>query len=364
MTVTTKRAFNFNAGPSALPLEVLQKAQAELVDFKGTGMSVMELSHRSATFEAVHNEAIARLRKLYEIPENYEVLFLQGGASLQFTMIPMNFLAQGQKASYIQTGAWSEKAFKEAKFFGTPVEAASTKENNYKNIPALSDITIDEEAAYVHLTSNNTIFGTQWKTFPTTEIPLIADMSSDILSKKVDISKFAMIYAGAQKNLGPSGVTVVIARKDLLETANTDIPTMLQYATHVKNNSLYNTPPTFGIYMLGEVLKWVEAQGGLDVIEKRNEEKAAYIYDTIDNSNGFYYGHATEDSRSLMNITFRVADEALEKKFLAEAKEAGFVGLNGHRSVGGCRASAYNSVPVEACKALTDFMVKFQQDNQ
>lgn len=364
MTVTTKRAFNFNAGPSALPLEVLQKAQAELVDFKGTGMSVMELSHRSATFETVHNEAIARLRKLFEIPENYEVLFLQGGASLQFTMIPMNFLADGQKASYIQTGAWSEKAFKEAKFFGTPVEAASTKENNYKNIPALSDITVDEDAAYVHLTSNNTIFGTQWKTFPTTSVPLIADMSSDILSKKVDVSKFAMIYAGAQKNLGPSGVTVVIARKDLLETANTNIPTMLQYATHVKNNSLYNTPPTFGIYMLGEVLKWVEEQGGLEVIEKRNEEKAKYIYDTIDNSNGFYYGHATEDSRSLMNITFRVADEELEKKFLAEAKEAGFVGLNGHRSVGGCRASAYNAVPVEACKALADFMVKFQQDNQ
>ncbi|HEY4623269.1 MAG TPA: 3-phosphoserine/phosphohydroxythreonine transaminase, partial [Solibacillus sp.] len=251
MTVTEKRAFNFNAGPSALPLEVLQKAQAELVNFQGTGMSVMELSHRSATFEAVHNEAIARLRKLFAIPENYEVLFLQGGASLQFTMIPMNFLQEGKKASYIQTGAWSEKAFKEAKLFGTPVEAASTKENNYKNIPAVADINIDPEAAYVHLTSNNTIFGTQWKTFPMTgDIPLIADMSSDILSKKVDVSNFAMIYAGAQKNLGPSGVTVVIARKDFLETANTNIPTMLQYATHVKNNSLYNTPPTFGIYML------------------------------------------------------------------------------------------------------------------
>ena len=364
MTVTTKRAFNFNAGPSALPLEVLQKAQAELVDFKGTGMSVMELSHRSATFEEVHNEAIARLRKLFEIPENYEVLFLQGGASLQFTMIPMNFLTEGQKANYIQTGAWSEKAFKEAKFFGTPVEAASTKENNYKNIPAVSEIQIDADAAYVHLTSNNTIFGTQWKTFPTTEVPLIADMSSDILSKKVDVKNFAMIYAGAQKNLGPSGVTVVIIRKDLLEKANPNIPTMLKYETHAKNNSLYNTPPTFGIYMLGEVLKWVEEQGGLEVIEKQNEEKAAFIYDTIDNSNGFYYGHATEDSRSLMNITFRVADEELEKKFLAEAKEAGFVGLNGHRSVGGCRASAYNAVPVEACKALADFMVKFQQNNQ
>ena len=365
MTVTTKRAFNFNAGPSALPLEVLQKAQAELVDFKATGMSVMELSHRSATFEEVHNEAIARLRKLFNIPENYEVLFLQGGASLQFTMIPMNFLKEGQKASYIQTGAWSEKAFKEAKFFGTPVEAASSKENNYKNIPAVSEIEIDEDAAYVHLTSNNTIFGTQWKTFPVTgDIPLIADMSSDILSKKVNVANFAMIYAGAQKNLGPSGVTVVIVRKDFLETANTNIPTMLKYETHAKNNSLYNTPPTFGIYMLGEVLKWVEEQGGLEEIEKRNEEKAKYIYDAIDNSNGFYYGHATEDSRSLMNITFRVADEELEKKFLAQAKEAGFVGLNGHRSVGGCRASAYNAVPVEACKALADFMVKFQQDNQ
>jgi phosphoserine aminotransferase len=365
LTVTTKRAFNFNAGPSALPLEVLQKAQAELVDFKETGMSVMELSHRSTTFEEVHNEAIARLRKLFDIPENYEVLFLQGGASLQFTMIPMNFLKEGQKASYIQTGAWSEKAFKEAKFFGTPVEAASTKENNYKNIPAVSEIQIDEDAAYVHLTSNNTIFGTQWKTFPTTgDIPLIADMSSDILSRKVDISKFAMIYAGAQKNLGPSGVTVVIIRKDFLETANQNIPTMLKYETHAKNNSLYNTPPTFGIYMLGEVLKWVDAQGGLEEIEKRNEEKAKYIYNAIDNSNGFYYGHATEDSRSLMNITFRVADEELEKKFLAQAKEAGFVGLNGHRSVGGCRASAYNAVPVETCKALADFMIKFQQDNQ
>ncbi|MEG0385322.1 3-phosphoserine/phosphohydroxythreonine transaminase [Solibacillus cecembensis] len=365
MTVTSNRAYNFNAGPSALPLEVLQKAQAELVDFKETGMSVMELSHRSATFEAVHNEAIARLRKLYDIPENYEVLFLQGGASLQFTMIPMNFLAQDQKASYIQTGAWSEKAFKEAKFFGTPVEAASTKANNYKNIPTVEEIQVEQNAAYVHLTSNNTIFGTQWKTFPTTgDVPLIADMSSDILSKKVDISNFAMIYAGAQKNLGPSGVTVVIIRKDFLEKANPNIPTMLKYDTHVANNSLYNTPPTFGIYMLGEVLKWVEEQGGVDTIEKRNEEKAKLIYDAIDQSNGFYYGHATEDSRSLMNITFRVADEALEKKFLAEAKEAGFVGLNGHRSVGGCRASAYNSVPVETCQALADFMVKFQQDNQ
>lgn len=365
MTVTTKRAYNFNAGPSALPLEVLQKAQLELVDFQNSGMSIMEMSHRSATFEEVHNGAIDRLRKVYSIPENYEVLFLQGGASLQFTMIAMNFLAEGKTASYIQTGAWSEKAFKEAKLFGTPVEAASTKENNYKNIPALADIKFNADDAYVHLTSNNTIFGTQWKEFPETgDVPLIADMSSDILSKSVDVSKFGIIYAGAQKNLGPSGVTVVIIRKDLLEKANKNIPTILKYTTHSDNNSLYNTPPTFGIYMLGEVLKWVEEQGGLEAIEKRNEEKAALIYDVIDNSNGFYTGHATKESRSLMNITFRVADEQLEKQFLAEAKAAGFVGLDGHRSVGGCRASAYNAVPVATCQALAEFMIEFQSNNQ
>ena len=365
LNTTIKRAYNFNAGPSALPLEVLEVAQKELLDFQNTGMSVMELSHRSATFEAVHNGAIELLRKIYNIPENYEVLFLQGGASLQFTMIPMNFLSEGKTASYVQTGAWSEKAFKEAKFFGTPVEAASTKENKYKNIPSQEDIKFNADDAYVHITSNNTIFGTQWKVFPDTgDVPLVADMSSDILSKPVDVSKFGIIYAGAQKNLGPSGVTVVIIRKDLLEKANTNIPTMLKYTTHADNNSLYNTPPTFGIYMLGEVLKWVEAQGGLEKVAQNNEEKAALIYDVIDASNGFYYGHAEEGSRSLMNITFRVANEELEKKFLAEAKAAGFVGLNGHRSVGGCRASAYNAVPRETCQALADFMVKFQQDNQ
>lgn len=363
MTTTKQRAYNFNAGPSALPVEVLEKAQQELINFQNSGMSIMEMSHRSATFEEVHNGAIARLRKIYSIPENYEVLFLQGGASLQFTMIPMNFLQTGQTASYIQTGAWSEKAFKEAKLFGTPVEAASTKENNYRNIP--TEFTFNAEDAYVHLTSNNTIFGTQWKNFPNTgDIPLIADMSSDILSKPVDISKFGMIYAGAQKNLGPSGVTVVIIRKDLLEKANKNIPTMLKYTTHADSNSLYNTPPTFGIYMLGEVLKWVENQGGLEAIEARNEAKAKLIYDVIDQSKGFYTGHATSESRSLMNITFRVTDEELEKQFLVEAKAAGFVGLNGHRSVGGCRASAYNAVPVDTCQALAKFMLEFQSNHQ
>ena len=365
LNTTTKRAYNFNAGPSALPFEVLETAQRELLDFQNTGMSIMEMSHRSKTFEEVHNGAIERLRKTFSIPENYEVLFLQGGASLQFTMVPMNFLQEGKTASYIQTGSWSEKALKEAKLFGTAVEAASTKENNYRNIPSLEEINWNADDAYVHLTSNNTIFGTQWKVFPDTgDVPLVADMSSDILSKPVDISKFGIIYAGAQKNLGPSGVTVVIIRKDLVEKANKPIPTMLKYSTYANNNSLYNTPPTFGIYMLGEVLKWVENQGGLEQVAKNNEEKAALIYDVIDGSNGFYTGHAEIGSRSLMNITFRVADEELEKKFLDEAKAAGFVGLNGHRSVGGCRASAYNAVPREACQALADFMVKFQQDNQ
>ncbi|MFE3576750.1 3-phosphoserine/phosphohydroxythreonine transaminase [Lysinibacillus sp. NPDC059133] len=361
----TQRAYNFNAGPSALPLEVLENAQQQLVNFRDSGMSIMEMSHRSAIFDEVHNEAIALLKKLYAIPENYEVLFLQGGASLQFTMIPMNFLQADQKASYVLSGSWSEKAIKEAKLFGTPVEAASTKENQYRNIPALADIQFNEEDAYVHITSNNTIYGTQWKEFPETgNVPLIADMSSDILSKPVDVSKFGLIYAGAQKNLGPSGVTVVIIRKDLLEKANKNIPTMLKYSTHADSNSLYNTPPTFGIYMLGEVLKWVESKGGVAEIEKHNELKAKVIYDAIDNSNGFYKGHATLESRSLMNITFRVTDEVLEKQFLAEAKAAGFVGLNGHRSVGGCRASTYNAVPLEACEALRDFMVEFQQKHQ
>ncbi|KGR90806.1 MFS transporter [Ureibacillus massiliensis 4400831 = CIP 108448 = CCUG 49529] len=365
MSTTNKRAYNFNAGPSALPLEVLEKAQQELVNYNGSGMSIMEMSHRSKDYDAVHNEAIARLKKLFSIPENYEVLFLQGGASLQFTMVPMNFLTEGKTASYVLTGSWSEKALKEAKLFGQPVEAASSKENKYRNIPALNDIKFNADDAYVHLTSNNTIYGTEWVEFPDTgDVPLVADMSSDILSRPVDVSKFGIIYAGAQKNLGPSGVTVVIIRKDLLEKANTNIPTMLKYTTHADSNSLYNTPPAFGIYMLGEVLKWVENQGGLEAVQKRNEEKAKLIYDVIDSSNGFYKGHATPESRSLMNITFRVADEELEKKFLAEAKEAGFVGLNGHRSVGGCRASAYNAVPVETCKALADFMVEFQNKNQ
>ena len=365
MLSNQKNVYNFNAGPSALPREVLEKAQAELIDFKDSGMSIMEMSHRSATYEEVHNGAIKRLRSLLAIPENYEVLFLQGGASLQFAMIPMNFLTEGKKASYIMSGSWSDKALKEGKTIGEVYEAGSTKSINYNRVPSADEITFDESDAYVHITSNNTIFGTQFHEFPSTgDVPLIADMSSDILSRPLDVSKFGMIYAGAQKNLGPSGVTVAIIRKDLLENANSGIPAILKYSTHASNNSLYNTPPTFGIYMLGEVLSWMEQQGGLEKITKRNEEKANLIYDVIDNSNGFYTGHAEKDSRSLMNITFRVADEELEKQFLQEAKEAGFVGLNGHRSVGGCRASAYNAVPYAACEALQKLMLDFQEKNQ
>jgi phosphoserine aminotransferase len=363
MNLQVKRAYNFNAGPSALPLEVLEKAQQELVDFRGTGMSVMELSHRSKDYEAVHNQAIANLKELLSVPDEYEILFVQGGASLQFSMIPMNFLQPEQKAGYIMTGSWSEKAFKEAKIFGNPCQLASTKDSNYSRIPKLDEIQYNADDAYLHLTSNNTIFGTGWKEFPAVDIPLFADMSSDILSKPVDVSKFDLIYAGAQKNLGPSGVTVVIIRKDLIEKENQNVPTMLKYSTFAKNNSLYNTPPTFGIYMLGEVLNWVKGIGGVTEIAKRNEEKAKLIYDAIDESNGFYIGHAETDSRSLMNITFRVKGEELEKKFLAEAKQEGFIGVNGHRSVGGCRASVYNAVPYEACKAFSEFMLQFQKVN-
>lgn len=357
------RAYNFNAGPAAIPLPVLERAQKELVNFNNTGMSVMELSHRSKDYEEVHNRANSLLRELLGIPDNYEVLFLQGGASLQFTMIPMNFLNSGQTAHFVTTGAWSEKALKEAKTFGETRILASSKEENYTHIPTNYSLNDVENGAYLHITSNNTIFGTQWKEYPESPIPLIADMSSDILCTEIDVEKFDLIYAGAQKNLGPSGVTVVIVKKEFLETANEDVPTILKYSTHSKNNSLYNTPPTFAIYMLSLVLEWVKEQGGVKQIQKINEEKAGYIYSAIDESNGFYKGHAEKNSRSLMNITFTLQNEELTKKFLQEAKERQFIGLAGHRSVGGCRASTYNAVPKEACEALAKFMTEFKIQN-
>ena len=357
------RAYNFNAGPAAIPLPVLERAQKELVNFQNTGMSVMELSHRSKDYEEVHNRANSLLRELLGIPDNYEVLFLQGGASLQFSMIPMNFLKEGKTAHFIMSGAWSDKALKEAKFFGETRILASSKEDNYTHIP--TDYSLDEvkDGAYLHITSNNTIFGTQWQDYPDSPIPLIADMSSDILCKEIDVEKFSLIYAGAQKNLGPSGVTVVIVKKEFLESAKEDVPTILNYRTHAKNNSLFNTPPTFAIYMLSLVLEWVKEQGGVKNIQKINEEKAGYIYSAIDTSDGFYKAHATDDSRSLMNITFTLPSEELTKKFLQEAKERQFIGLAGHRSVGGCRASTYNAVPKEACVALAEFMTEFKNQN-
>lgn len=359
-----KRAFNFNAGPAALPLEVLKEAQAELLDFNGTGMSVMELSHRSKDYEAVHNHAGELLRKLLGIPESYDVLFVQGGASQQFTMVPMNLLSQGQIANYIITGVWSEKALDEAERFGKMKVGANSSDKKHSYIPSLADLDLGQDEAYVHITSNNTIYGTQWKQFPNIkEVPLVADMSSDILSKPIDISKFGLIYAGAQKNLGPSGVTVVIIRKDLLQRSGDNVPTMLDYNTHASKNSMYNTPPTFGIYLLGRVLGWVERFGGVRAIEKVNELKASMLYDAIDQSNGFYRGHAEKGSRSVMNVTFNLASAELEKKFLAEAQAAGFVGLSGHRSIGGCRASIYNAVPVESCEALREFMLDFKNKN-
>ncbi|MDR4315986.1 phosphoserine aminotransferase [Niallia circulans] len=355
-----KRAYNFNAGPAALPEWVLHEAKEHWLNFNDTGMSLMELSHRSKDYEAVHNEAKELLTSLLSIPDNYEILFLQGGASLQFTMIPMNLLPKSQTAYYALTGVWSEKAMKEASKLGNTAISTSSKNDNYTYIPDHEQINIPDDAAYLHITSNNTIFGTQWSSFPSNlSVPLIADMSSDILSTPIDVSQFGVIYAGAQKNLGPSGVTVVIIRKDLIKE-DPALPTMLSYHTHAKNNSLFNTPPTLGIYLLSLVLKWVEKQGGVEGIAAINNEKAKHLYEVIDQSNGFYRGHAEKTSRSKMNVTFTLQSEDLTKDFLSEAKEAGFVGLNGHRSVGGCRASIYNAVPLEHVIALSTFMKDFQ----
>ncbi|ABZ84593.1 phosphoserine aminotransferase [Heliomicrobium modesticaldum Ice1] len=359
-----ERVFNFNAGPATLPLAVLEEAQRELLNYKGTGMSVMEISHRSKEYEAINNEAEANMKELLGLGSNYRVLFLQGGASTQFAMVPMNFLGAGQKADYILTGSWSEKALKEAQKIGQTHVAATTQEGNYVRIPKADEIQLSEAPAYIHLTSNNTIFGTQWQSFPDFgDIPLIADMSSDILCKPFDANKFALIYAGAQKNLGPSGVTVVIIRQDMIEKASTKLPSMLRYDIHAKNNSLYNTPPSFSVYMVNLVLCWLKAQGGLAAMEKHNLEKAALIYDVIDSSNGFYKGHADKDSRSIMNITFRLLNEDLEKAFASEATKAGLIGLKGHRSVGGMRASIYNAMSREGCQALADFMKEFMRKN-
>jgi phosphoserine aminotransferase len=356
----TQRAYNFNAGPAALPLDVLKQAQEQFVDFNGAGMSIMEMSHRSAQYEQVHEETASLMRELFGIPDNYHVLFLQGGASTQFAMLPMNLLRPGRPGAYIMTGSWADKALKEAKLIGETAIAASTEGDRFTRMPDPSEIRIPEHAAYVHLTSNETIEGTQYAVYPDTgSVPLVADMSSDILSRPVDVSQFGVIYAGAQKNLGPSGVTVVIIRDDLAAESPEGVPTMLRYSTHAKNRSLYNTPPSFSIYMVNLVLKWIKSNGGVAAIERQNREKTDLIYNVIDASGGFYRGVAHPASRSRMNVTFRLGDEELEKKFVKESEAEGFVGLKGHRSVGGLRASTYNAVPYESCKALADFMNEF-----
>ncbi|MDQ0060826.1 3-phosphoserine/phosphohydroxythreonine transaminase [Paenibacillus harenae] len=358
------RAFNFNAGPAAIPLEVLQQAQEQFVDYHGAGMSIMEMSHRSALYEQVNNEAQSLLRELYGVPDNYRILFVQGGASTQFAMIPLNLVRPGRPGAYVKTGAWADKAIKEAKLVGETVIAASTESDKYMRMPTAEEIVIPDNAAYLHVTSNETIGGTQFFDFPQTgNVPLIADMSSDILSRPVDVSKFGLIYAGAQKNLGPSGVTVVIVRDDLIAESPSTIPTMFRYSTHASNNSLYNTPPSFAVYMVSLVLNWIKGKGGIAQMDQFNRDKTKLIYDKIDQSGGFYIGCAQPQSRSLMNITFRIHSEELEKQFIKESEKEGFVGLKGHRDVGGLRASTYNAVPLESCQALAQFMADFQKRN-
>jgi phosphoserine aminotransferase len=353
---------NFNAGPAALPLAALERAQKELVDLGGTGMSVMEHSHRGKAYEAVHNEAIGLVRELLAVPENYDILLLQGGASQQFAVVPMNLLPAGKSADYVLTGSWSQKAYKEAKTIGTARVAASTeKDKKFARIPKQSELDLDANAAYAHITTNNTIFGTQWHEIPNTgNVPLVADMSSDIMWRPTDVSKFGLIYAGAQKNLGPSGLVVVIVRKDLVAAGRTDIPVIFQYRTHSENNSLYNTPPTFSVYVLRNVLDEMKKAGGLAAIEKINREKAKYLYDVIDQRGDFYSCPVEKDARSTMNVVFTLKTPELEAEFLAEAQKRGMVGLKGHRSVGGMRASIYNAVPAEAVKSLADFMRGFK----
>ncbi len=358
-----KRVYNFNPGPATLPLQVLEKAQAELLDYKETGMSILETSHRSKEFDDVINEASSLLKELYGVPEDYKILWLQGGASTQFYMIPANLMLPGKSADYVNTGTWSKKAIKEGKLYGEVNVVASSEDKTFNYIP--KGLKFNPNASYVHITSNNTIYGTQWQEYPDTgDVPLLCDMSSDILSRKVDVSKFGMIYGGAQKNMGPAGVTVIIIREDLIERGKEDLPTMMKYKTHAEKNSLFNTPSCFSIYLCKLVLDWIKENGGVAGIEARNREKANMLYNVIDESGGFYKGHAEKDSRSMMNVTYRLPSEELEAKCVAEGKARELIGLKGHRSVGGMRASIYNAMPVEGVKKLCEFLKEFQQSNQ
>jgi phosphoserine aminotransferase len=369
------RALNFNAGPAALPLAALERAQSELLDFGGTGMSIMEQSHRGKEYDAVHEEALSLVRELLSVPADYDVLFLQGGATQQFATVPMSFIHPGKSADYVVTGAWGEKAVSEgqlaAAMVGGKVRVAADvgsgegKAKKYTRLPSANEVKLDSGAAYVHLTSNETIHGVQYATepgarFPATgDVPLVCDMSSDFMWRKVDVSRFSLIYAGAQKNIGPSGVVVVIARKDFIASGRKDLPTIFQYRVAAENNSLYNTPPTFGIYLVRNVLAWVKGEGGLGEMEKRNREKARLLYGAIDAHPGFYTCPVDVAARSLMNVVFRLPTEALEDELISEAKKRKMVGLKGHRSVGGIRVSAYNAVSVEWVRSLAEFMGEF-----
>ncbi len=357
------RVHNFNAGPAGLPLAALERAQRELIDFEGTGMSIMEHSHRGKAYEAVHNEAISLTRELCGVPDTHEILFLQGGASLQFAMVPMNFLPADKTADYVVTGGWSEKALQEAARIGKTRVAATTEQNKkYTRIPKQAELAVDPAAAYAHITTNNTLFGTQWHYTPDTgSVPLVADMSSDIMWRPIDVAKYSLIYAGAQKNIGPSGVVVVIVKKDFLATARKDIPVILRYATHSENNSLYNTPPTFGIYLMRNVLALTKENGGLAAMEKHNREKGDLLYAAIDSDPDFFRAPVEKDSRSYMNIVFRLPTEDLEKKFISDAAKKGMVGLAGHRSTGGIRVSAYNAVSRQSIETLVSFMTDFRK---
>ncbi len=357
------RAHNFNAGPAGLPLEVMQQAQAELLDYKGTGMSIIEMSHRSKEFEAMLNETEADLRELLNIPANYKVLFMQGGASLQFSMIPMNLRPAGASADYIVTGAWSKKALQEAQKLGATRVAADMKASNYNSLP--TNLDLDPQAAYLYYCSNETIHGVEFfqEPIPPAGVELVCDASSDFMSRPIDVTKYAYLYAGAQKNIGPAGVVVGILREDLLERVPANLPVMLDFKVQVENHSLYNTPPCFSIYMVGLVMKWIKKLGGLTAIEARNKAKADLLYQTIDASGGFFKGHSQPQSRSRMNVTFRLPTEELEETFVKEAKKLNMIGLKGHRSVGGLRASIYNAVELSDVEALVQFMKEFQKKN-
>lgn len=357
------RVYNFSAGPAVLPEEVLKEAADEMLDYKGTGMSVMEMSHRSKAYDTIIKEAEADLRELMNIPDNYKVLFLQGGASQQFAMIPMN-LMKNKKAAYIVTGQWAKKAYQEAQIYGEAVKVASSEDKTFSYIPDCSDLDIPEDADYVYICENNTIYGTKFKTLPNTKgKTLVADVSSCFLSEPVDVTKYGVIYGGVQKNIGPAGVVIVIIREDLItEDVLPGTPTMLRYKIHADNDSLYNTPPAYGIYICGKVFKWLKKQGGLEAMKERNEKKAKILYDYLDSSK-LFKGTVRKEDRSLMNVPFITGDADLDAKFVKEAKEAGFENLKGHRTVGGMRASIYNAMPIEGVEKLVEFMKKFEAEN-